>query len=346
MRDAVATGEGGGPQGLTLAILVLPGFSHLALHAYLEPLRIANSISKEELFRWQLIGLDSSPVIGANGLPVPVDTTVAAFDARAIKVSGLGQLVMVGGEQIEALSPALLNSFLRTTARLGVGITAIGTATWVLAQAGLLADTRCTIHWSRLAAFSEVFRAPRIQDSLFVKQGQFSTCAGELAAFDLAVDLISTNAGKQVAQEVCRYATSEGQRSGSNRQTGSAGLAFAGISERLVAAIQIMEENIESPLSLSALSNRMRLSRRQIERLFKTHTRITPAKYYLWLRIEYAKRLIEATRLPMIDIAIASGFVSASHFAKCFRTIQGTTPQDLRSKMNGKRIDFKRENHL
>ncbi|WP_192258109.1 GlxA family transcriptional regulator [Mesorhizobium caraganae] len=336
-RNPLAPCEEVEPRGFNIAVLVLPGFSHLALHAYIEPLRIANSLSKEAIFRWQLVGMDSSPVIGANGLPVPVDTTVAAFDARGTKVGELNQLVIVAGALIERQSPTILNSFLRTTARLGVAISAIGTATWLLAQAGLLADIRCTIHWSKLAAFSEVFRTPRIQDSLFVKEGQYSTCAGELAAFDLAVDFISTHAGELIAQEVCRHATVEGQRSGSNRQTGSSGQVFVGISEKLVAAIRIMEENIECPLSLTALSNRIGLSRRQLERIFKRHIRITPAKYYLWLRVEHSKRLIEGTRLPVIDIAIASGFISASHFAKCFRGIQGVSPQDLRSKMPVKR---------
>ncbi|CDX24832.1 AraC family transcriptional regulator [Mesorhizobium plurifarium] len=315
-------------QLLDIAVLVLPGFSHLALHAYIEPLRIANTLTKKRLFRWQVVGLDNQVVTGSNGLSI---STFDALNAFATGKPGPDQLVIVAGEPIERQSTPNVNAFLRRTARRGIAISGIGTATWLLAQAGVLADSRCTIHWSRLAAFSEVFRKPRIREALFVKDGQYSTCAGELAAFDLAVDLVATHAGAFVAQEVCRHATVEGQRSGSSRQTGPSGIAFTGGSESLVAATRIMEENLEFPIPMDDLSKRVGISRRQLERLFRRHLGVPPSRYYLKLRIEHAKRLIEGTRLPVVDIAFASGFVSASHFSKCFRAIHGTSPQELRS---------------
>lgn len=316
---------------LKIALLVLPGFSHLALHSYIEPLRIANSLLKEQQFRWGIAGMDCQPVAGGNGVAVPVDVTIDMLRARNVNDTEIDQLVVVSGEPVEGYFTPVLNSFLRDIARCGVAISAVGTATWLLARAGLLTNSRCTIHWSRLAAFAEVFPQPRVQDSLFVRDGQYSTCAGELAAFDLAVDFIGTHAGGLIAQEVCRFATVTGQRSGSNRQMGNSGARFGNVSDRFVAAIATMEHNIESPLSISGLSKRIGLSRRQLERLFVVHTGMTPAKYYLKLRVDHARRLIEGTRLPMVDVAIASGFVSASHFAKCFRNMNGISPQQCRA---------------
>ncbi|RWO34877.1 MAG: GlxA family transcriptional regulator [Mesorhizobium sp.] len=313
-----------------IAVLVLPGFSHLALHAYIEPFRIANTVSRLPLFRWRIAGIDGQAVVGANGLSIPVDVTVEELAASQSYNCRLNQLAVVAGEPVERQLTPQLNAFLRLMARRGVSMSAIGTATWLLAQTGLLADTRCTIHWSRLAAFSEVFHKPRIRDSLFVKDGQYSTCGGELAAFDLAVDLIASQAGAYIAQEVCRHATVEGQRSGSNRQTGPSGLAFAGVSDKLAMAMRIMEENVETPLSMGDVAHQVGISRRQLERLFATHIGYPPARHYLRIRIDHAKRLIEGTRMPIIDIAIACGFMSASHFAKCFRIINGFSPQQCR----------------
>lgn len=96
-------------------------------------------------------------------------------------------------------------------------MTALGTATWLLAQAGLLKDLNCTVHWSRLAAFSEIYRHVRVKQTLFVRDGQFTTCAGELAAFELAVDLVARHAGTAIAQEVRRHAVVDGQRPGYTR---------------------------------------------------------------------------------------------------------------------------------
>ncbi|MER9076655.1 GlxA family transcriptional regulator [Mesorhizobium sp. M0904] len=312
---------------LDIAILVLPGFSHLALHAYLEPFRIANVLTKASLFRWQIAGLDNKPVYGANNIAISVEVTTGALSASN---AHLNQLVIIAGEQVEHQHTPQLQAFLRRVARQGIFISALGTATWLLAETGLLADTSCTIHWSRLAAFSEVFRKPRILETLFVKDGQYSTCAGELAAFDLAVDLIASHAGATVAQQVCRHAIVDGQRSGSNRQTAPSGLSYANVSQKLVVAVQTMEANLDNPLSMHAVAHRAGVSRRQLERLFVTHVGVSPAKHYLKVRLDHAKRLIEGTRMPLIDIAIACGFVSSSHFSKCFKVIHGTTPQQCR----------------
>ncbi|WP_442921234.1 helix-turn-helix domain-containing protein [Mesorhizobium sp. Cs1299R1N1] len=81
---------------------------------------------------------------------------------------------------------------------------------------------------------------------------------------------------------------------------------------------------------MSDISKRIGVSRRQLERLFGTYVGTTPAKHYLSLRVDHAKRLIEGTRLPLVDVAMASGFVSSSHFSKCFRNLHGVSPQQLR----------------
>ncbi|WP_292232427.1 hypothetical protein [Mesorhizobium sp.] len=64
-----------------VAVLVLPGFSHLALHAYVEPFRIANAVSRLPLFGWQIVGTSRQPVEGANGLLVAVDASMDELSA-------------------------------------------------------------------------------------------------------------------------------------------------------------------------------------------------------------------------------------------------------------------------
>ncbi|MER9076733.1 AraC family transcriptional regulator [Mesorhizobium sp. M0904] len=217
-----------------LAVPVLPGFSHLALLAYIEPFRIANTVLRLPLFRWRIVGLNSRPVEGARGLAISVEATVDEL-ASSSEDRKIRQLVVVAGEPIEGQLTPQLSGF-RLMARRGVSMCAVGTATWLFAQTGLLSGTRCTIHWSRLAAFSEVFRKPAIRETLFVKDGQYSTCAGELAAFDLAVDLIADHAGGAIAQEVCRHAIVDGQRPRSNRQTAPSGISYSNVSHTLTSA--------------------------------------------------------------------------------------------------------------
>ncbi|MER9883510.1 GlxA family transcriptional regulator [Mesorhizobium sp. M0118] len=310
-----------------IGILVLPGFSHLSLHAYVEPLRMANVLTNAPLFRWQVIGFSKGAVCGANGISIAVDVTAEELAGSHTSVD---RLVVITGEKVERQFTPQLQALLRRMARRGIPIAALGTATWLLAETGLLTDAPCTIHWSRLAAFTEVFRKPRVTETLFVKHGQYSTCAGELAAFDLSVDLIASEVGAGIAQEVCRYAIVDGQRSGSNRQTIPSGISYANVSENLVNAIQTMETHLDNLFSIDAIAKRAGVSRRQLERLFLHHVGISPAKHYMKIRVDHAKRLIQGTRMPLVEIAIACGFISASHFSKCFKSIHKITPQQCR----------------
>ncbi len=100
-----------------IAVLVLPGFSHLALHAYIEPFRIANTVSRLPLFRWRIAGIDGQAVVGANGLSIPVDVTVEELAAGRSYNCRLNQLAVVAGEPVERQLTPQLNAFLRLMAQ-------------------------------------------------------------------------------------------------------------------------------------------------------------------------------------------------------------------------------------
>lgn len=315
-------------KSLDLAVLVLPGFSHLALGAYVEPLRVANLLAESEIFDWRVLSLDGKSVSSSSGLSVE-----AAADIRDLATCErrYDQVVIIAGDPLDPRHLPKLNSLLRNIARRNVRITGIGTAAWLLAQAGLLTDTRCTIHWSRLAAFSETFKESGTCNALFVTDGQFSTCAGELAAFDLALELVAAHAGASICREVCRYATAADRRPGGDRQVSPAGLAFAGVNKKVTAALHLMEENVEFPLTVTKLGKLCKLSNRQLERLFQEHLRTSPARHYKRVRLEHARRLVDGTSLSILEVAIACGFQSASHFSKCFRDLYGVAPRDCKA---------------
>lgn len=161
-----------------------------------------------------------------------------------------------------------------------------------------------------------------------------SGCAHEAAEYVLRIVIpIVIQIGPRNQKKANRNSSIGSQaipRSGSNRQTGPSGLAFAGVSDKLVAAMRVMEENVEVPFSMGEVANLVGVSRRQLERLFAAHIGLPPVRHYLKIRVDHAKRLIEGTRMPLIDIAVACGFMSASHFSKCFREYHGTSPQQCR----------------
>ncbi|RUM51996.1 MAG: GlxA family transcriptional regulator, partial [Marinomonas sp.] len=102
--------------------------------------------------------------------------------------------------------------------------------------------------------------------------------------------------------------------------------------DALKKVLELMRSNIEEPLTLEELLHYASVSRRQLERLFQNHLETSPSRYYLELRITYARRLLQQTNKPIIEVAIASGFVSSSHFSNCFKDYFGVAPSNFRKK--------------
>ena len=100
---------------------------------------------------------------------------------------------------------------------------------------------------------------------------------------------------------------------------------------KLVAVVKRMEENLEEPLTRARLATSSGLSSRQLERLFRKYLNRSPARYYVELRLHRARLLLLQTDMSVIDVALACGFVSASHFSKCYRDFFGKTPRKERS---------------
>jgi transcriptional regulator GlxA family with amidase domain len=95
---------------------------------------------------------------------------------------------------------------------------------------------------------------------------------------------------------------------------------------KLAMVIQIMEANIEEPISPSLLAERVGMSTRQLERLFRRYLNRSPKRYYMELRLQKARNLLMQTDMTVINVALACGFASPSHFSKCYRAHYDTTP--------------------
>jgi transcriptional regulator GlxA family with amidase domain len=231
-----------------------------------------------------------------------------------------------GGTSIrEAVSPALLTA-LRRLADRRVPLGALCTGGYALARAGLLDNYRATIHWENLSALREEFPRVRISDQLFTVDRERYTCSGGTAPLDLMFNLIQRKLGPRISQLVSEQFIVDRVRKDTERQYVPL-RAQIGISHRgLIRVAQLMEENIEKPLSLEHIAKATGLSRRQIERLFKRDLHCVPKRYYLEVRLRRARELLLQTAMPIMDITAACGFQSPPHFSKCYRSQFGYPP--------------------
>ena len=93
-----------------------------------------------------------------------------------------------------------------------------------------------------------------------------------------------------------------------------------------------MEANLSEPLQADDIARLVGVSRRQLERLFRQHLEALPSRYYLELRLKHARRQLKQTTQSILQVGLASGFASGSHFSTAYRNCFGYTPREERAR--------------
>ena len=310
--------------------LLAPEFSMMAFAAAIEPLRQANRMSRRNLFSWRISSEDGEPVRCSNGCVLAADMGLEDVnrDASIIVCTGLGLR--------EAESRPVL-SWLRTQARRGARLGAVCTGAHILARAGLLDGKRATIHWENQAAFTEEFPETELSNLLYCVDDGIFTCAGGTASADMMLHLITEDFGPDLGALVADAMIHAPVRSNSDEQRLSVPARIGVRHPKLVNIIQTMEQNTEEPISPSELAKGVNMSTRQLERLFRRYLNRSPKRYYMELRLEKARNLLLQTDMSVINVALACGFTSPSHFSKCYRNHFQRTPYRERGAPGEKR---------
>ncbi len=303
----------------TVALVLVPQFTMMPVTSAIEPLRIANRLSEKNLYRWTLHSLNGQPVAASNGILTMVNGDLEAIAAEAT-------VIVCGGLDVQRNTDKRMLSWLRKVARRGAQIGAVCTGAHILAEAGLLDGYRCTIHWENLPGFSEAFPDLKATGGLFEIDGDRFTSAGGTTAIDMMLTMIASQHGPDLAASVAEAILHSPIRHHSENQRMSLPARIGARHPKLVSIIEKMEDNLEDPLSPSLLAKQASLSTRQLERLFRRYLDRSPKRYYLELRLKKSRSLLLQTDMSVINVALACGFSSPSHFSKCYRAYYGRTP--------------------
>jgi AraC family transcriptional regulator, glycine betaine-responsive activator len=310
----------------------------IALTNAVEPLRMANIVTGRQVYEWTITSLDGTPTVASSGLTL--SPTVALESIKSVDI-----LFVCGGVEVQsAVSPQVLSA-LRRFADRRVPLGALCTGGYALAKAGLLDKYRATIHWENLSALREEFPRILLNDQLFTIDRDRFTCSGGIAPLDLMLNLVKTQLDERVAQLISEQFILDRMRNDRDRQYVPLRAQIGVSHEALMKVAQLMEDNIEKPLSLDEIAAATALSRRQIERLFKRHLGCVPNRYYLQMRLRRARELLLQTSMPIIDITAACGFQSPPHFSRCYRAHFGCPPsaeRQVRSARAGPAADTPR----
>jgi AraC family transcriptional regulator, glycine betaine-responsive activator len=303
----------------TVALVLLPEFTMMPVTSAVEPLRLANRFSEKDLYRWTMHSVDGQPVAASNNFLTMVQGDLETVPADAA-------IIICGGLNVQKHTDKRVISWLRKVSRRGVDIGAVCTGAHVLAEAGLLDGYRCTIHWENLPGFTEAFPDIDATGGLFeIDEDRFSS-AGGTTALDMMLTIIASQHGADLAAQVAEAVLHSPIRHHSENQRMSLPARIGARHPKLVSIIEKMEISLEDPFSPSVLAKQAGLSTRQLERLFRRYLDRSPKRYYLELRLKKARSLLLQTDMSVINVALACGFSSPSHFSKCYRNFYGRTP--------------------
>ena len=302
--------------------VLVQDFTLISMSSAVETLRMANRISKDEVYQWRTVSEDGRAVSASNGLSVNVDDSVESDDL----LRQVDAVIVCGGRRIEDHITEPLLRFLRRAAQSGIDLGAACTGSYVLAKAGLLDGYRCSVHWENIAAMTNAFPNVRITRGIYTIDRNRYTSSGGTAPIDMMLYFVRHQCGAEVSAGVADQFIYERVRNTEDLQRVPLRHFVGKQSSKLIVAVELMEANIREPISQVDLAAYVDLSRRQLQRLFQNYLLCTPARYYRQLRLQRARDLLHQTDLNLVEVAAQTGFVSTSHFSKSYKEHYGYSP--------------------
>lgn len=311
--------DAAGEKPRRFVFVLLNQFTLLCYACAVESLRIANRMAGKQLYEWRVIGEGGDTVACSAGTSFRLDSDLNEVVRDEV-------IVLCGGIDVASATTKKLLNWVRREARRGAKIGGLCTAGYAMAKAGLLDGKRATIHWENQDSFVEEFEEVTLTKSVFVVDGNTFTTAGGTASIDLMLKFIADDHGEVLANAVADQLIYTTIRTDQDTQRLSVPTRIGVRHPKLSAVIQMMEANIEEPISPSILAKDVGMSTRQLERLFRRYLNRSPKRYYMELRLQKARNLLMQTDMSVINVALACGFASPSHFSKCYRAQYNTTP--------------------
>jgi transcriptional regulator GlxA family with amidase domain len=320
------------PHVLSVGFILADNFTLSAFSLFVDHLRLAadeGDLSRPIMCRWSIMANHDTPVRASCG--VTVTRTSPLVDPRQFDYIAVVGGLLHAGRQLDDETIA----YIKSAAARGVPLIGICTGSFILARSGLMTGRRCCVSWYHCQDFIAEFPHHQpVADRMFVVDGDRITCSGGGGAADLATFLIERHIGRAVAQKARHVLLLDRARHGNDAQPHppiSEGVTEEITDGRVRRALLLMEQNLADPLPIADIADRLKLSTRQLERLFQSVIGVRPVIFYRMLRLRYARWLLDHTDRSVTDIALEAGFSDCAHFSRQFKTMVGQSPSDVRS---------------
>ena len=309
-----------------VVILVLPSSSMMTCASIIDPLRAANRLSRLPLFTWEIVAIDEKPIVLTCGIELPNSGLLTTQHTADL-------LVVIAGFEHQRYSSTKQLMTLKKAAQNCATVFGVESGTWLLARAAVLSNQKVTTHWEDLELLCEQFSNLDVSSQRYVIDQHVWTCSGATPAFEMMLQYIRTEHNQSLALDVANVFIYAETSAASDEQASISLSRLQDVEPRLVQAIRLMETHLEDTLATKNIAESIGISLRTLEQISIKHLGFTPGKYYLRIRLQRARRLVLDTNLPILEIAIRSGFNSLSAFSRAFKARYSFSPLQLRARV-------------
>ena len=318
---------------MKLTLVVLDGVQALDVAGPLDVFAEANRfLPKKDHYEMTLVGERPDGVMCSSGMEFKVHHDYLNYCADS------DLLLVAGGPRYPEYRPEPgLAHWLSQRARNARRVAAVCNGVFLLGHAGLLTGREITTHWDHAQRLSDLFPGSKVRpDKIFVRDGNLFTCGGVTAGIDLCLALIAEDWGQALALKVAKQLIVYIRRDGGQSQY-SPYLAVGPDEDSLVARVlKYVTDHISDDLSIEEIADAVGVSRRTFSRAFGKHAHVTPSVFVDQVRIDFARKLLEETDVPLKTVAFRCGFDNATRMRMIFSRQLQTTPKQYRERFRDK----------
>ncbi len=307
-----------------IVFVVCAGFQSLDLTGPFEVFAGANTASGHDAYRASVVSIDGGLVISESGLTVDTEPIGSVDDIHTLVIPG------GNGTRAAVDDPRLIDAIADLAARAERVLT-VCTGAFLVAAAGLADGRRVTTHWHRAADLRRRFPAVQVDpEPIFIRDGALWSSAGVTAGIDLALAVVEDDLGGEVAQTIARHLVMFLRRPGGQTQFATPVWSERADSAPIRSAQHDIDANPGADHRLDLLARRAGMSTRHFARCFASETGMSPGKYVAHVRVEAARRALEATEATVEAVAGQCGFGTAETMRRSFHRHLGVSPDDYR----------------
>ncbi|MBP1883763.1 GlxA family transcriptional regulator [Sinorhizobium mexicanum] len=315
---------------LTVGFVLVQRFTLCAFANFVDVLRLAadeGDRSRPIQCRWKVVAPDMRPITASCGVSVQPHEVFGSpkhFD----------YIVVVGGLIDEMDRPdERVERYLRQAAAAGVPLVGLCTGTFILHRAGLMEGYRGCVSWFHHQDFLSQFDGLRpISDQIFVVDRDRLTCSGGTSTAHLAAFLVDRHIGKAQSTKSLNIMMISEAEDGGAPQPGLT-LSFRTKDPIVRKALLLMQQSLDTPVSVSEMARHLKVGKRCLERHFREALGTSPLTAFIEMRLLLARHMLENTDKSIAMIAAESGFCDSSHLSRTFRRRFANTPQNFRASL-------------